>query len=188
MFHPQALKNWLKFSPNGSRIMFQWVTNVRAIFCIVNVKNSLSCENTVTVCIHVGCFRGACIPCLSFLFKKEIFQSVPCSSLTSLFNGFRLFLSFCEPPVPPSDPCSWSIFSVCEWPVLAWDTFSVHTSLNPCATAQLLCHFVQILQVNDAKLLEPLFFRCVIVMPFADTCLPVADVWSNNPKWLYPTE
>lgn len=104
------------------------------------------CAKTVTVCIDVGCWRGACTPCLSFIFQN-LPLGAPCylhisvewflSQRWSLFSHpflFHSILFFVGHWYHHVTPCSWSLFGMCEWLVLAWDTFSVHTSVSLCVS------------------------------------------------------
>lgn len=86
------------------------------------------CAKTVTVCIDVGCWRGACTPCLSFNFQN-IPLGAPCylhitvewflSQRWSLFSHPFLFHSLlflwatCTTMWPPAP----EVFSVCvsDW-------------------------------------------------------------------------
>lgn len=51
------------------------------IFWMVNVRNGLICAKTVALCIYVGCLRGACKPCLLFLFRN-LSVGAPCHTHT----------------------------------------------------------------------------------------------------------
>lgn len=166
------------------------------------MKNGLICAKTETVCLKVGCLRDACTPCLSFIFQN-LPVGAPCYPQTSAewFHSHSDSVSF------PGLFFFIAIFFVRHWyhhVAPAPDVFSACVSDLFLHEIHSL-HMQALTRVSRHNSSVPLFKLCELMMSsrlslsafiVALSCplqmrasAPVADVWSNNPKWLHlPTE